>query len=121
MSQEAFATWAIVEVMGHKRFAGFVSEQVVAGHGFVRVDVPPIGEGPRDGAFTKLFGTASIYAITPVAEDVARKAAASFRERPVETWLLEQPKLIGAGSDEEVEDLDDEQEARDYSTFPDPR
>ena len=44
--------WAIVEIMGHKRYAGHVSEQVVGGASFVRVDVPEHGECQ---AFTKLL------------------------------------------------------------------
>lgn len=88
-----FETWAIVEVMGHKRFAGFVTEQVVAGPGFIRVDVPEV-EGAL--AFTKILGTGSIYAMTPVGEPEARAAAAAFRERPIETWMVPQ---LTAGSD----------------------
>ena len=42
MSTEQFETWAIVEILGRKRFAGWVTEQQVAGQGFVRVDVPPV-------------------------------------------------------------------------------
>jgi hypothetical protein len=59
--------WAVVEVMGHKRFAGFVTEQTVAGSAFVRVDVPEVqvdAGGQTLPAFTKLLGASSIYALT---------------------------------------------------------
>lgn len=79
--------WAIVEIMGHKRYAGYVSEQVVGGASFVRVDVPQHNE--RD-AFSKLFGAASIYCITPVSEDAARVAASQLRETPLSEWDLPQ-------------------------------
>lgn len=36
--------WAILELMGHRRLAGYVSEQEIAGAAFIRVDVP--GTGP---------------------------------------------------------------------------
>ena len=75
--------FANVEVMGHRRFAGKVSEQVIAGHGFVRVDVPAVGDRM---AFTKLIGPSSIYAITPVSEEVAKQLAAQYCERPVEIY-----------------------------------
>ncbi|KKL19078.1 hypothetical protein LCGC14_2469110 [marine sediment metagenome] len=77
--------WAIVEIMGHKRYAGYVGEQVIGGASFVRVDVPD-----QDGykAFSKLFGAQSIYCITPVSEDAAKAAARSLKEQPMSEWDL---------------------------------
>lgn len=72
---ETFREWAVVEIMGHRRFAGFVSEQSVGGASFVRVDVPAVGEMPP---FTKLFGASSIYCISPCTEETARAFAAKF-------------------------------------------
>lgn len=58
MSSEAkFESWAIVEVMGHSRYAGFVHEQSIGGASFVRVDVPAVEGRPE---FTKLLGQSSI-------------------------------------------------------------
>lgn len=79
--------WAIVEIMGHKRYAGHVGEQVVGGSSFVRVDVPEHGECT---AFSKMFGAASIYCITPVTEDAARLAASQLKEQPLSEWDLPQ-------------------------------
>lgn len=50
--------WAIVEIFGHSRYAGIISEHAIGGCSFVRVDVPETGEEP---AFTKLFGQGAIY------------------------------------------------------------
>ena len=77
--------WAIVEIMGHKRYAGYVGEQVIGGASFVRVDVPD-----QDGykAFSKLFGAQSIYCITPVSEDAAKAAAGRLKEQPMTEWDL---------------------------------
>lgn len=82
---QPFDTWAIVEIMGHQRYAGRVTEQTVGGCAFVRVDVPAVNGEP---AFTKLFGQASIFCITPVSEDVARAAAQRTQSRPVEIYGL---------------------------------
>ncbi|TXH46021.1 MAG: acetyltransferase [Desulfurellales bacterium] len=77
--------WAIVEVMGHKKFAGRVTEQVIGGASFVRVDVPASGD---ELAYSKLFGAGSIYCITPVDEQVARAVAPKCGESPVSVWNL---------------------------------
>ena len=84
--KEAFEGHAIVEIMGHQTFAGYVSEQVVGGGAMVRVDVPAVGDEP---AFTKLFGVASIYCITPVSEDVAFLAAKRTHSAPVSVYMPE--------------------------------
>lgn len=82
---EKFDCWALVEVMGHSRYAGRVTEQAVGGCNFVRVDVPAFEDHP---AFTKLLGSASIFAITPVTEDIARGMAKQFRNKPVSVYDL---------------------------------
>ena len=80
-TETIFEAWALVEVFGHSKYAGKISEQKIGNNSFVRVDVPATGEFP---AFTKMFGEKSIFSMTIVAEDVARKAAESFRSRPVD-------------------------------------
>ena len=104
--QQKFESWAIVEVMGHKRLAGFVSEQAVGGASFIRVDVP---ECDGVGAFTQLLGASSIYAITPCTEEVAKRACASFRARPVQYLDLSRalPAPAGGTGDETAGDEDD--------------
>lgn len=110
MSETKFDQWAIVDLMGHQRYIGRVTEQVIAGTGFVRVDVPEAGDTP---AWTKLVGTASIYAITPVSEAIARKLAASRQQRPVQAYELraaehERPCIGAAAATDEGEFDDDE-------------
>lgn len=100
---ESFRAWAIVEIFGHERIAGDVSEQVIAGHGFVRVDVPELDGQP---AFTRMYGHAAIYSITPVSEDIARRAAAAMRVRPVNVYLAALPAPAGGETDDGFEDGD---------------
>lgn len=85
MSEEVLTGWALVEVMGHRRYVGRVCEQVVAGHGFLRVDVPEVGDIKP---FTRLIGTASIYGITPVDEATARALLQRYDYRPPEAYLV---------------------------------
>lgn len=90
MSEQAKASmWAIVELMGRQRIAGEVTEVTVAGAGFLRVDVPDTSIEP---GFTRLIAPASIYAINPTTEVLARQAAEVFRPKPVQTWEL--PKAL---------------------------
>lgn len=102
MSTEPFHQWAIVELFGHQRMAGCVTNEAVGGCNFVRVDVPETSGRP---AFTRLLGQGAIYAINIVSEDVARAAADSFRAEPVSVFDLPQlrqrslPNYDGDGPD----------------------
>ncbi len=70
MSSDKFDQWCVVEVMGHKKFAGRVTE---GAFGLVQVDVPEVKlPGQTLPAFTKLFGAASIYCMTVCTEETAR-------------------------------------------------
>ena len=82
-----FAEWAIVELMGHRRLAGWLTEQEIAGKGFLRLDIPgePTNTIP---AATQLYNPASVYAITPTTEAMARAVAARNRPEPVQRWEL---------------------------------
>jgi hypothetical protein len=77
---EKFEGWAIVELFGHQRIAGYVGEQQIAGSGFVRVDVPDVTleGGQVKPAYTRYFGPSSIYGISPCDEGIARRAAYSI-------------------------------------------
>lgn len=89
---EKFEQWCVVEIMGHKKFAGFVTEQSVGGSSFVRVDVPEVTvDGKTLPAFSKLFGAASIYCLSPCTEETARAFAATFRSQSFS--LYEAPRL----------------------------
>lgn len=85
MTTDKFEQWCILEIMGHQRFAGLVSEQTLGGASFVRIDVP---EAEGQPAFTKLFGAGSIYCISPIAEDIARAMAKELRKQPVNVYDL---------------------------------
>jgi hypothetical protein len=84
-------TWALVEVMGHKQYAGEYREVELAGSGFIQVRVPAYtteeswrGPAARVVAFTKNFSPASIYAITPMSEEQVRAILPGLRCVPVD-------------------------------------
>lgn len=92
MIESKLETWAVVEVMGHKKFAGFVTEQAIGPAAMIRVDVPSVEmDGKTLPSFSKLFGVASIYCISPCTEETARAFATQMRSRAFE--LYEAPRL----------------------------
>jgi hypothetical protein len=77
-----FAYWCIVELMGHRRLAGWVTEQNVFGTTMMRVDIP------SDPVVTQLYSQTAIYAVTPTTEQCAREVASRFHPEPVSPWEL---------------------------------
>lgn len=89
---------AIVELFGHQRIAGKISDVTIGGAALLRVDVPTVDDLP---GFTKFYGTGAIYAITPTDEATMVQAVRSFRSVPIERWALNvntRPALV-AGDD----------------------
>jgi len=97
MSEE-FKEWAIIELMGHQRIAGRVSEQQIGGSAFVRVDVPTLDD--KNPGFTKLFGPSAIYAITITDEQTATMAAKSWQIEAMDRWTVKNMLQL-QGADEE--------------------
>lgn len=79
--------WAILELMGHRRIAGFVQQVEVFGAAMCRIDIPA-----ADGKMTtQLYGGSSIYCLTPTTEEIARRLAAQNQPRPVSPYELLPP------------------------------
>lgn len=78
--------WAVIELFGHNTIAGFVTEQSIGGGAFIRIDVPAADE--EHSAFTKFYGAAAIYGITPTSEEVALAAVKRLRVRPVSPYTV---------------------------------
>lgn len=114
MAETPTEIWALVEMMGHQRIVGRVSQDTSLGPALTRVDVPAVAGMP---AFSKLLGAASIYAVTPLEEETALHMAASLQAQPLEEWsarrLVENmdraraPQLAFDQADEDDDDHDD--------------
>lgn len=100
---EKFDQWCIVELFGHQRIAGRVTEQAIGGCNFVRVDVPEIAGKP---AFTKLFGNGAIYAMSPVSEAVAMAVANQIRAVPVSAYEIPELRKLQDRTNPEYSDDD---------------
>lgn len=108
---EKFDSWGIAEVMGHKKYAGRITEQTIAGAALVRVDVPAVttARGEAVAEYSKLIGVGSIYMITPTTEEVARRAAAvlaNYDTNPLPVYIPEERQLAAAGNVEADDDDD---------------
>lgn len=82
---KGYEGWAILELMGHVRLAGRVTEESHFGVALGRIDIPTAA---GDGYTTQYFGGASIYRLTPTTEEIARSVAVHSQPRPVQSWEL---------------------------------
>jgi hypothetical protein len=87
MEKASFDEWALVELFGHQRIVGRVTEATLAGGAFLRVDVPAFNGSP---GFTRFFGPSAIYSLNPVTEVVARGLMERYRNEPVSRFELPQ-------------------------------
>lgn len=91
--EQKFELFAVVELFGHNRVAGKVSEQSIGVATFIRVDVPETTQQPK---FTRILNPQSIYAINPVTEEVANEMAEMITAKPIDSWDIQtmQRKLM---------------------------
>lgn len=95
-------TFAVVELMGHRRTVGRVTEATIAGGEFIRVDATPLGV-EQEGPTVMFYRPAAIYSITPVTEEVARREASGTDVRPDWWWKHVRPSVcaISGPSDDD--------------------
>lgn len=86
MSQEKFESWMILDLFGHQRIAGFVTEAEIGGCSFVRVDVPAV-DGSQ--AISKFYGNGAIYSMTPVSKEIAELFVRRFKPAPLNVYMPE--------------------------------
>lgn len=84
-NEQKFEEWALLELFGHQRLAGLVSEVQLGGASFVRVDVPHDGEA-KGWKLTKMYNPSAIYSICPVTEETARMIAKQCSGEPITQW-----------------------------------
>jgi hypothetical protein len=86
---QGFSEWCLLELFGHQRLAGRVTEQQIGGASMVRVDVPEDGK-KKGWKLTKIYNPSAIYSITPVSEPTARMLAQSIQAEPVSRWDVQE-------------------------------
>jgi hypothetical protein len=129
--QATFEGWAIVDVLGHQRYVGFVTTQAFGQAVLFRIDVPaldereritkapgyvgndyvPAGTTVKEGAvqgYTKLVGSGSIYTITPCTEEAAIAAVEGIQRRPLMNVTLPPDATAALPPHEQDDDQDDD-------------
>lgn len=107
--------WAIVELMGHRRLAGRVSEVEAFGTKMLRIDIPKSAAIGDAEVVTQFYGGPSIYGVSPVSEDVARAAAMRNQQAPVSPWEMpKQPLPIANDDDDDRVDIGGEDSDDDF-------
>jgi hypothetical protein len=102
-----FEEWCLVELFGHQKIVGKVTEATLAGGALLRVDVPEIA---GQQAFTRFYSPGAIYSINPISENVARGLMERYRNEPVSRFELPQiaekveepPAYSPAGDDDSI-------------------
>jgi hypothetical protein len=130
-----FEGWAVVEMFGHTREAGYVTTEYFGGAALFRVEVPPLPErevtlirpewveanGTQElvGAGTKLsrgavegrtrfIGPSAVYAMNPCSQDAAFAAIEGMTRREIKIVDLVKPKQLARGGPEDEGDEGDE-------------
>jgi len=131
IQQAKFDGWAIVDVLGHQRYVGYVTTEAYGQAVLFRIDVPALDERNRvtkrpgyagdgrylpagttvvEGAvagYTKLIGAGSIYAITPCTKEAALEAVEQAQPRPLMQVVLPPEKALPQTT--ATDDLDEQQ------------
>jgi hypothetical protein len=129
--QSEYAGWAILEIFGHQKYAGYVTTQTFGMAVLFRCDVPPLPERERvtrsgcyvsddkvDAAFyapagstvkesatpgySKFFGVGALFSMTPCDEAAALRAVEELQPRALMLVSLPAEKALGAGAPENL-------------------
>lgn len=82
-----FNCWAIVQVYGHTKYAGHISERLVFGKVMLELTVPEVSNlEVKLPGFTKILNPDSVFDITPVSEEYAISMANKLVKQPIEGY-----------------------------------
>lgn len=107
VQEEAATTWALVELMGHRRLAGRVTKDETFGAPQLRVDVF-VGDAV-EAALTQFYAPAALYCVTPISESVARRFSVSNLPQPISRWELPEALEPARDGDEIDAELGDDE------------
>ena len=106
---EKFSEHAVIEMMGHRKIAGKISESEIGGSTLLRVDVFN-GEGQVDR--TEYIGVGSIYCLTIVTREAAVAVAKNYTPKP--SFAYDLPTSVRALPSAEYDNEEDHYQEADY-------
>lgn len=90
-TEGTFEGYCILEVMGHRKLAGYIKEASIAGTSFIRLDV--FNEAEKVTA-TQFYNPSSIYCITPCTKKMAIAYGIGHQPAPVQEWEIPELKQL---------------------------
>ena len=82
--------FVLLELFGHQRIVGLLSQKPVGSEILLRVDVPNLtssGKVIREG-FTRYFNPKAVYSITPISEEIMLNMLPMIHGTPMEARAL---------------------------------
>ena len=79
--------WGVIDLFGHTRLAGRISEFPFGGDSFVRLEIPEVKAIP---AHTRLFGKGAIYSISFTSREIAEAVARRLQAVPITEFDFDQ-------------------------------
>lgn len=118
-----FESWGVVELFGHRRLGGLLSEATLFGGSFLRIDIPAPGPvGGKEFVATQYYGDKAVFSLTTTSEEAARLVAAGNQPAPVHVWELPAPaKPVRPANpfDPDDDEEPDERDGHDHDYYPD--
>mgnify|MGYP001262252041 CR=1 FL=1 len=109
VEKEKLQEFAVIEMMGHRKIVGKITESDIAAGSLLKVSV--LGKDGKPER-TEYIGVGSIYCLTIVTEEAAMAAAAKNAPEPTWAWNLPQRPALPSGyidaDDDDDFDPDDE-------------
>lgn len=96
MNNDKIELNALVELFGHQRISGKVTEHSMGASTFIRIDVPETTQQPK---FTRFVNPSAVYAINPVTEEVMIQLAENIQQKPIDSWDIREmyKKILALG------------------------
>lgn len=106
-SPETAKGWCVLELMGHRKLAGFLTDD----DGLVRIDVyleDPDLEDERLPIATQWYGRHAVYCITASTKELCLQLAAAHQPQPVGRWELPERAESTSIEADDVDEADEE-------------